>query len=184
MPYSMPPQTEYEAMCRGGCEILHNHKAMMHTKRLVERFSVLKWGQSVSDITDDRLKQKKRSGNGEINDSPYHMNNRRAHPFKPCQTITATFYGNFVHPFRNRNFTPREGARIQSFPDSYVFCGKPTTISRKLAESKGRMDEVHLGQYSQIGNAVPPLLAKAIADNLLKELNLNGTAASSAETLN
>jgi DNA (cytosine-5)-methyltransferase 1 len=56
----------------------------------------------------------------------------------------------------NRNFTAREGARLQSFPDSYIFMGRRTTMSW----------EKSLSQYQQIGNAVPPLLAKAIAENL------------------
>jgi DNA (cytosine-5)-methyltransferase 1 len=76
-----------------------------------------------------------------------------------------------VHPFKNRNFTAREGARIQSFPDWYVFKGKPTVVSQKLLHREGRLEEKHLGQYNQIGNAVPPLMAKAIATNIIKQLN-------------
>ena len=145
--------------------------AMKHTKRLVERFSKMTWGQSVSDITEDRLKQRKRNGNGEVSDKPYDQNNRRMHPDKICHTITATFYGNFVHPYKNRNFTAREGARIQSFPDNYVFCGKPTVVSKKLLLKEGRDGEAYLCQYSQIGNAVPPLMAKCIAENIIKQIN-------------
>ena len=152
-------------------KILDNHLAMKHTKRLVERFSKMTWGQSVSDITEDRLKQRKRNGNGEVSDKPYDQNNRRMHPDKICHTITATFYGNFVHPYKNRNFTAREGARIQSFPDNYVFCGKPTVVSKKLLLKEGRDGEAYLCQYSQIGNAVPPLMAKCIAENIIKQIN-------------
>ena len=80
----------------------------------------------------------------------------RPYPNKPSPTIPASFQSNFIHPFLNRNYTAREGARLQSFPDSYVFYGKRTTMSW----------EKNLSQYQQIGNAVPPLLAKAIAENL------------------
>ena len=52
----------------------------------------------------------------------------------------------------DRNYTAREGARLQSFPDTYIFRGKRTTMSW----------EKNLSQYQQIGNAVPPLLAKAV----------------------
>lgn len=171
MEYTMDPKNEYQIWCRQGSETLHNHLAMKHTRRLIERFSKMSWGQSVSDITDDRLKQRKRNGNGEISDKPYDQNNRRMHPNKICHTITATFYGNFVHPYKNRNFTAREGARIQSFPDRYVFLGKPTVVSKKLLLKEGREGEAYLCQYSQIGNAVPPLMARAIATNLINQID-------------
>ena len=173
MDYTKPAVNEYQMYCRNGATELHNHLAMKHTKRLVERFSQMTWGQSVSDITDDRLKQRKRNGNGAVSNSPYDQNNRRMHPNKICHTITATFYGNFVHPYKNRNFTAREGARIQSFPDTYVFLGKPTVVSKKLLMKEGRTGEAYLCQYSQIGNAVPPLMAKAIAENIMQQVNFN-----------
>ena len=169
--YDTEPTTEYQMWARGNCSVLHNHVTMRHTPRLIERFSKMSWGQSVSDITDDRLKQRKRNGNGEISDKPYDQNNRRMHPNKICHTITATFYGNFVHPYKNRNFTAREGARIQSFPDRYVFLGKPTVVSKKLLLKEGREGEAYLCQYSQIGNAVPPLMARAIATNLINQID-------------
>lgn len=171
MEYTKEAENVYQEWCRGTEKVLHNHLAMKHTKRLVERFSQMSWGQSVSDITDERLMQRKRNGNGEVSDKPYDQNNRRMHPNKICHTITATFYGNFVHPYKNRNFTAREGARIQSFPDSYVFLGKPTVVSKKLLMKEGREGEAYLCQYSQIGNAVPPLMAKAIAANILEQVD-------------
>ena len=170
MAYTKQAINPFQEWCRSGSTELHNHLAMKHTKKLVERFNHMTWGQSVSDITDDRLKQLKRNGNGAVSDTPYDQNNRRMHPNKLCNTITAAFYGNFVHPYKNRNFTAREGARIQSFPDTYVFLGKPTVVSKKLLMKEGRTGEAYLCQYSQIGNAVPPLMSKAIAENLLSQL--------------
>ena len=165
MTYTMPSQNEYQQLMRETSDRVFNHKAMMHSKRTVERFSVMKWGQSVADVPAD-LMPYKRNGNGEISKKVYDQNNRRMFPDAPCHTIPASFYANFVHPHRNRNFTAREGARIQSFPDWYKFLGKPTVVSQKLLEKEGRTAEKHLCQYAQIGNAVPPLMAKAIATNL------------------
>lgn len=165
MDYTMPPQNEFQELLRAGSLKVYNHKAMLHSKRTVERFSIMEWGQSVADVPA-HLMPYKRNGNGELSEKAFDQNNRRMYPNEPCHTIPASFYANFVHPYRNRNFTAREGARIQTFPDWYVFKGKPTVVSQKLLEKEGRSSEKHLCQYNQIGNAVPPLLAKAIAENL------------------
>jgi DNA (cytosine-5)-methyltransferase 1 len=92
------------------------------------------------------------------------------YPDRPCHTIPASFYANFVHPYKNRNFTAREGVRIQSFPDTYIFKGKATVVSHKLLAREERLEEKFLCQYSQIGNAVPPLMAKAVAENIMSQL--------------
>ncbi|MCL2842787.1 MAG: DNA cytosine methyltransferase [Oscillospiraceae bacterium] len=167
--YSISPQNEYQQLMREYSKKVYNHKAMMHSKRTVERFSVMRWGESVADVPA-HLMPYKRNGNGELSTKVYDQNNRRMYPNAPCHTIPASFYANFVHPYRNRNFTAREGARIQSFPDWYVFHGKPTVVSQKLLEKEGRIGEKHLCQYNQIGNAVPPLMAQAIADNLKRQV--------------
>ena len=168
MQYSSKPQNDFQKTLRKGSNKLYNHLAMKHSKRMVERFSAMKWGQSGSDVPD-HLKPYKRNSNGIISDKVYDQNNRRMHPDKPCHTIPASFYANFVHPYKDRNFTAREGARIQTFPDYYVFKGKPTVVSHKLLAREGRFDEKYLCQYNQIGNAVPPMLAKAVADNILSQ---------------
>ncbi|CNJ12952.1 DNA cytosine methyltransferase [Yersinia frederiksenii] len=167
MEYSLPAETEYQRMLRDKTDKVFNHKAMNHSKRLIERFSTMTWGQSTSDVPE-HLKPYKRNSK-EISEKVYDQNNRRMHPHKPCHTIAASFYANFVHPYVDRNFTAREGARIQSFPDWYIFKGKPTVVSHKLLQREGRMDEKYLCQYNQIGNAVPPLMAKALAENILIE---------------
>lgn len=168
MAYERPPQNDYQKSIREGSGAVYNHKAMHHSKRMVERFASMKWGDSASDVPN-HLKPYARNSNGKISGKAYDQNNRRMHPDKPCHTVPASFYANFVHPYRNRNFTAREGARIQSFPDWYVFKGKPTVVSHKLLAREGRDHELFLCQYNQIGNAVPPLLAKAVAENIIAQ---------------
>ena len=155
MDYTMRAFTKYQAWARENSTVIHNHIAMRHTARLVERFAQIKYGQSVADVSEE-YQQRKRGEADKISGKVYSQNNMRPYPDKPSPTIPASFQSNFVHPYLNRNYTAREGARIQSFPDSYVFYGKRTTMSW----------EKNLSQYQQIGNAVPPLLAKAIAKSI------------------
>jgi DNA (cytosine-5)-methyltransferase 1 len=166
--YSKPPQNDYQHFLRNGSNKLFNHKAMNHSKRIVERFASMNWGDSTSDVPE-HLRPLKRNST-EFSEKVYDQNNRRMHPQRQCHTIAASFYANFVHPYTNRNFTAREGARIQSFPDWYIFKGKPTVVSHKLLHREGRLEEKHLCQYNQIGNAVPPLMAKAIAKNIFEQM--------------
>jgi DNA (cytosine-5)-methyltransferase 1 len=160
--YTTPPLTDYQRALRRGAEQLWNHLAMNHTRRVVERFKRISAGQSQSDVADEHA-PRVRNGR-EVSASRYDQNNRRLHADRPSHTIPASFYANFVHPFQHRNFTAREGARIQSFPDSYVFSGKPTVVSQKLLAREGRTEEKHLCQYAQIGNAVPPPAGQSNSD--------------------
>lgn len=171
MNYTLPPENEYQRLLRKNSMVVYNHKAMNHSKRIVERFKNMPIRATIDDIPIE-LRPRKR-GTIQISEKYYSQNNRRMNPNMPCNTITASFYANFIHPFKNRNFTAREGARIQSFPDSYRFLGKPTVVSSKLLKKEGRDSERHLSQYNQIGNAVPPLLAEAIANNIFIEWKRN-----------
>jgi len=79
----------------------------------------------------------------------YNLSRRRIFADKPSPTIvTKPIY---IHPYYNRLLTPRELARIQSFPDEFIFTGSKTSMVK------------------QIGNAVPPKLAKEIANDLFKD---------------
>jgi len=169
MDYTNNPQNEYQTQMRNEAYKVYNHRAMKHSKRLVERFSSMKWGESTTDVPE-YLKPIKRNSKNKISDKIYDQNNRRMYPDRPCHTIPASFYANFVHPYKNRNFTAREGARIQSFPDTYIFKGKATVVSHKLLTREERLEEKFLCQYSQIGNAVPPLMAQAVAKNIISQL--------------
>lgn len=168
--YAKPPETAYQQALRDKSMELFNHKAMNHTPRMVKRFAHMKWGQSVNDVPD-HLKPRMRNSD-RIASVAFDQNNRRMYPHRPCHTVPASFYANFVHPFQHRNFTAREGARIQSFPDRFKFLGKPTVVSHKLLAREGREAEKFLCQYNQIGNAVPPMLARAVAANLVAAVNI------------
>ena len=157
--YSQEPTNDYQKWARTNSDGVYNHIAMRHTQRIIERFENIGYGQSVADV-DECHQQRKRGDASKISGKVFSQNNMRPYPDKPCPTIAASFQSNFVHPYINRNFTAREGARIQSFPDTYIFCGKRTTMSW----------EKNISQYQQIGNAVPPLLAKAIGENMIKYL--------------
>ncbi len=153
--YASAPQNDYQVWARQNSIGVFNHVAMRHTDRLIERFKVIKAGQSVADVSEEHSALKR--GNPKIKSGKvFGQNNMRVFPNLPSPTVAASFQSNFIHPYLNRNFTAREGARLQSFPDNYIFMGKRTTMSW----------EKSLSQYQQIGNAVPPLLAKAIARNL------------------
>lgn len=80
---------------------------------------------------------------------------------RPSATVM-TIADDYISPFEPRTFTVRELARMQSFDDSFVFLGKRTT--------GGLRRRVEVPQYSQVGNAVPPLLAKAVAAEIMRIL--------------
>lgn len=161
MNYGTKAKNDYQKWARSNSNSVHNHIAMRHTKRLIERFENIGFGQSVADVAECH-QQRKRGDATKISGKVYSQNNMRPFPNKPSPTVPASFQSNFVHPYLNRNFTAREGARLQSFPDTYIFCGKRTTMSW----------EKNLSQYQQIGNAVPPLLSKAIAENIKEYFTL------------
>ena len=155
--YQKDPMNNYQKWARRISKNVLNHISMRHTERLIERFKVIKAGQSVADVPQEHSALKR--GNPKIKSGKvFGQNNMRVFGNLPAPTVAASFQSNFIHPHLNRNFTAREGARLQSFPDHYLFKGKRTTMSW----------EKTLSQYQQIGNAVPPLLAQALAKNLIK----------------
>lgn len=153
--YESSPKNQYQKILRMNSNGVYNHVAMNHSPRLVERFSKLLHGSSAYDI----------GKSGYPNDESvtvYKTNNQRLTPGLPSPCVTANFQSTHVHYRDARTITAREAARLMSFPDSFVFHGKRTQMSGSFLKKYGRDHENHLSQYNQIGNAVPPLLARAI----------------------
>ncbi|MDC3236821.1 DNA cytosine methyltransferase [Candidatus Poseidoniaceae archaeon] len=129
--------------------ICFNHKARYNNDRDIEIFSRLKPGEdSTADSIQDINPYKTR--NDIFKDKYFKLR-----PGIPCKTITAHMRldcNMYIHPNQARGLTVREAARVQGFPDNYVFCGTLQAM------------------YRQIGNAVPPPLAKIIASAIRSEV--------------
>jgi DNA (cytosine-5)-methyltransferase 1 len=141
--YTHKPKCEYQMERRARSERLTLHRATNHNPQLLE---VIKHsGDSISRVPKGLIS------------SGFSSCYSRLDPNLPANTITVKFTSpassKCIHPFQDRAITPREAARIQSFDDEYVFCGSKTSIAY------------------QIGNAVPPLLGKAIARPVLEMLD-------------
>lgn len=139
--YNIPPHTEYQEKMRCRSEKLYNHQAVDHKKRTKEIISLVPDGGNYKDLPIE-LQNTRR-----VNIAWTRMNSK-----KPSFTIDAGHNHHF-HYKANRVPTVRECARLQSFPDNYIFVGKRTS------------------QYRQVGNAVPPLLAFSIAKKLKEYLD-------------
>ncbi|MEN9658313.1 MAG: hypothetical protein RL571_1778 [Pseudomonadota bacterium] len=140
-------------------EKLLNHETSRHSALVSERFSHVKEGESIknmllrlNEMDAYRLKTKK-------------QNCRRIIANQPSPTVL-TLPDDLIHYQKDRILTVREMARLQSFDDSFEFMGKRTT--------GGNRRKFETPQYTLVGNAVPPLLAKAIATEILKNLNNRG----------
>lgn len=141
---SLRQTNDYIDMINDGrkCPIVFNHKARYNNDRDIEIYSRLNPGDKSDDEKIADIMPYKSRGN--IFRDKYF----KLEPNKICKTITAhmRFDCNmYIHPFQARGLTPREAARIQSYPDDYYFRGSYTKT------------------YMQIGNSVPPLLSRAIA---------------------
>jgi DNA (cytosine-5)-methyltransferase 1 len=168
--YELAPQNNYQENLRQASKTIRNHEAMKHTQRLIERFKLIPINGNTSNVP--AFHRNRTRGNVEtLSDKIYHQNHRRLNPDVPCKTITASFYSSFLHPYQHRNLTVREAARIQGFPDKFIFLGKRTTLSKKLLEKKGIFEDMHLDQFNQVGNAVSPIVAEYLGLQIINKLN-------------
>lgn len=170
VPYAMRPRTPFQRVIRKGSAGVSNHAAMKHTPRIVARLRAIPPGGSMKDVPSEHGQRARNSDELDVGQR-YKMNCTRIDPNKPALAVPANFQTIHVHPYQHRMLTAREGARLQGFPDHFVFHGPRTLMSRKLLEREGRGDEIGLSQYNQIGNAVPPPLAMVLGAALVKVAN-------------
>lgn len=128
---------------------------MRHKPWTIKRFALIKPGEGVKSLFE-RLSEseiKELQKDGTLPKKIFSKRNIRLELNKPALTITSHCLDENVHPTSDRALTVRECARLQSFPDSYDFCGGPYMIGHDNREVQDK--------YEQIGDAVPPLLAYA-----------------------
>lgn len=147
-PYRHEPRSEYQRSLRQGCNGVFNHAAAKLGAINCERLKHIPQGGSWRDIPVDLLpagmRRAKRS------DHTKRYGRLRWDGFaSTILTKCDPHWGAYFHPDQDRILTVREAARLQSFPDNFDFQGSRTE------------------QYVQVGNAVPPLLGKAIATAIL-----------------
>lgn len=143
--YRNSPKSDYEKKMRKGSKILYNHMATKHSALALERLSLIP-----PNAGKEVLPKK------HITKSVYSGTWSRMKQNDVAVTITTRFdtpsSGKFTHPFLNRAITVREAARLQSFPDTFKFIGSK------------------MSQMKQVGNAVPPLLARKIARVIMNDI--------------
>lgn len=141
------------------------HMPMKHRACTIERFGLLNPGEGLKDLFD-RYTGVEREQLQERRVLPKKMfikRNYRLIASEPSPTVTSHCLDEFVHPTYNRALTVRECARLQSFPDSYDFCGGPYLVPH--------IDRTVQDKYEQIGDAVPPLLAYAWGKKIISILD-------------
>lgn len=148
--YSVDPLTNYQSLLRGEQDELLNHVSRNHGERLQRIMAALKEGQGKNDI--NKMVEEGLLDSDLYLTSGYNNTYGRLWWDKPSTTITNNLSTpsslRCIHPSQNRALTAREGARIQSFPDSYKFVGGLQAIN------------------TQIGNAVPPILSIHLANRI------------------
>lgn len=143
--YKIPPSSDYQRKMREGSKNLYNHKASNHAEIAIQKLAMIPPECGKEYLPKDLL------GNQQFTGTWGRLKWDEVSPTIDTR-FDAASNGKNNHPFLNRSITPREAARLQSFDDKFVFLGQKVYIRQ------------------QIGNAVPPLLAEAIADKIYEVL--------------
>lgn len=149
--YDAEPESEYQELMRRRSKVLYNHVAPHLADINLQRLKHIPQGGSWRDIPVELLP----AGMKRAKRSDHTKRYGRLHPKGLASTILTKcdlHWGAFIHPTQERSLTVREAARFQSFPDRFRFTGS------------------RVEQFRQVGNAVPPLLAKAVASSVARML--------------
>lgn len=146
-----PADTSELGLLLHDSSVLYNHVSTATTKNALERFRAIRQGQNFHSLKSEL---KTTYSNSERTQNTIYL---RLSYNEPSGTVVNVRKSMWIHPIHDRALSIREAARLQTFPDSFVFCGTKDS------------------QYQQVGNAVPPILAKAIAEHLCGYLD-NGNA--------
>jgi DNA (cytosine-5)-methyltransferase 1 len=131
--------------------VLYQHTVRFHNPRDLELYALLRPGEDSIHVLEQHGRSDLMRYRRDVFDDKY----ARLRADRPCKTIVAHLAkdGNgYIHPTQVRSISFREGARAQSFHDGYLFCGSPSD------------------QWVQLGNAVPPVMAEAIARSFRRTL--------------
>lgn len=138
--YQTPASNDYQRLMRLRSSVVKNHIAAVHSQKVQNIISLVPDGGNYKDLPEHYRSSRN-----------FHVAWTRFNSQKPAPTIDTGHRHHFHYKY-NRVPTVRECARLQSFPDDFVFLGNKTQ------------------QFRQVGNAVPPLMAQAIAEQLKKYL--------------
>lgn len=141
--YPIEAQSDYQKQMRNGSGKIYNHEGTIHDPKTKKFIAMVPEGKNYKSLPPQYAGIYK-----------YHEALTRYHSQKPSPTINTGHRSHFHYKW-NRIPTVRESARLQSFTDDFIFYGNKTQ------------------QYRQVGNAVPPLLGKAIAIEIKKWLDKN-----------
>lgn len=139
-------ETFYRHIINDESNVIYNHVCTASRSEAKKRFAKIEQGQNFHDLPDE-LKG--------TYDNPERTQNtiyKRLQYDQPSDTVVNVRKSMWIHPKENRAISAREAARLQSFPDSYIFSGTKDAV------------------YQQIGNAVPPILGRAVAEKVLEFL--------------
>lgn len=129
--------------------VLYNHVSTATTEEALRRFMAIKQGDNFHSLPPAL---KTTYSDAERTQNTIYL---RLKYDEPSGTVVNVRKSMWIHPVNHRALSIREAARLQTFPDDFVFCGTKDS------------------QYQQVGNAVPPILAKAIAEHLCGYLDAN-----------